>query len=232
LRLPAPQLAPIVDRAHRQLKPRTSPPPVVTEYFPFAGLNHTARLRDNVLRVRISDLFIDAPESVIYSLSLILLAKLYRKKLDVDVHRVYRDFILDPQIQERARELRGTRGRAVRGRGPNGRFFDLNESFDRINRFYFGSQMERPRILWSERRSRRTLGRYDAARYSIFISRVFDSPGVPAIVVDYVMYHEMLHIRHQSCVHNCRILVHTAEFRADERRFDGFPEAKRWLKNL
>ncbi len=232
MRSAAPHLELIFHRAHRLLKPRTIAPLVFTEFFPFAGLNHTARLRDNVLKVRVSDLFVEAPEAVIYSLALILLAKLYRKKLDGGVHRVYREFILSPDIQERARTLRCTRGRALRGRGASGKFVDLNESFDRLNQKYFESNLKKPQISWSERRSRRTLGRYDMARHCIFISRIFDSPGIPAYVLDYVMYHEMLHIRHQSCIHDCRIVVHTPEFRADEKRFSGFQDAKRWLKNL
>jgi len=205
---------------------------VITEYFPFAGLSHTARLRDNVLRVRISDLFVEAPEIVIYSLALILLAKLYRKRLDMEVHRVYREFILSPAIQEQARTMRGTRGRNFSGRGPSGKFFDLCESFDRLNRSYFASKLVTPHISWTEQRSKRTLGRYDPARHRIFISRVLDSASTPSFVVDYVMYHEMLHVRHQSSVHRSRIVFHTPEFRADERQFYAFLDAKRWLKNL
>ncbi len=49
------------------------------EFFPFAGLTHTARLRENRLLIRVSDLLADAPESVLQSLSLILLAKIYRR---------------------------------------------------------------------------------------------------------------------------------------------------------
>ena len=230
--VPAPHLDAIIHRAHRQLKPRTVPPPVVTEYFQFAGLNHTARLRGNILRVRISDLFVEAPESVVYSLALILLAKLYRKKLDGEVHRIYRQFILSPRIQEQARLARSSRGRELRSRGPFGRFIDLNDSFDRLNEAYFGATLTKPQLSWSDRRSRRTLGRYDLARHGIVISRIFDSVGIPAVVLDYVMYHEMLHIRHRSCVRDCRIVVHTPEFKTDERQFEGFQEAKQWLRNL
>jgi hypothetical protein len=80
--------------AHRELKPRTPAPQIKVEFFPFAGINHTARLIEDELTVRISDIFVDAPADVYYALALILLAKLYRKKIDPAHHRTYRTFIL------------------------------------------------------------------------------------------------------------------------------------------
>src|SRR6187431_107086 len=131
--VPAAHLEPILMAAHTELKPRTPLPTVAIEYFPFAGLNHTAQFRENHLKVRVSDLFVDAPQQVIRALALILLAKLYRRKLTSDVHRTYRGFILRADIQERARVARCSRGRVQTGKGPSGRYVDLEVSFDRLN---------------------------------------------------------------------------------------------------
>jgi hypothetical protein len=232
MRVPAAHLEPIFMAAHSELKPRTPLPTVAIEYFPFAGLNHTAQFRENHLKVRVSDLFVDAPQPVIHALALILLAKLYRRKLTSEVHQTYRGFILSADIQERARVARCSRGRIQPGKGPAGRYVDLEVCFDRLNGMYFGGRLNKPRITWSERRSRRTLGRYDATRHCIYISRVFDTPRVPGFVVDYVMFHEMLHVKHQSCIRGCRILVHTPEFRADEKSFSEYQIARHWLKTI
>src|SRR5689334_5537939 len=99
--------------AHRQLRPRTPIPRIKIEFFPFVGLNHTARLHENQLAVRLSDIFTDAPAEVYQSLAFILLAKLYRKTVDAFYHRTYRSFILSPHIQERARIARSERSRHV-----------------------------------------------------------------------------------------------------------------------
>jgi hypothetical protein len=232
MRAQAAHLEPIFIAAHSELKPRTPLPTVAIEYFPFAGLNHTAQFRENHLKVRVSDLFMDAPRSVIHALALILLAKLYRRKLNVAVHEIYRGYILSADIQERARTARRARGRIQPGKGPSGRYVNLEVCFDRLNGTYFGGNLSKPHITWSERRSRRTLGRYDATRHCIYISRVFDNPGVPPFVVDYVMFHEMLHVKHQSCIRGCRILVHTPEFRADEKSFSEYQNARQWLKTI
>jgi hypothetical protein len=92
--------------AHRELRPRTPIPEIKVEFFPFAGLNHTARLNEGRLTVRVSDIFTDAPIEVYRALALILLAKLYRKKVDTTHQNTYRSFILQTDIQERARAVR------------------------------------------------------------------------------------------------------------------------------
>jgi hypothetical protein len=222
----------IFKAAHRELRPRTPLPEIKIEFFPFAGLNHTARLQDNQLKVRLSDLFTDAPLEVYRSLALILLAKLYRKKVDLAYHRLYRTFILTEEIQERARIARNDRCRLTRTRGSLGRHLDLNEMFDRINQQYFANALMKPRLSWSAKKSRYVLGRYDTAHNTIFISRVFDAPGVPAYAAEYVMFHEMLHVKHHSRVQASRLIVHTPEFKIEEKQFLQYREAKLWLKRI
>src|SRR5213593_1004840 len=107
--------------AHRQLRPRTPVPEIKVEFYPFAGLNHTARLQQSRLLIRLSDIFTDAPAEVCYSLALILLAKLYRKKIDNAHHLRYRMFILRDEIQERARIARHSRCRSSRATVSLGR---------------------------------------------------------------------------------------------------------------
>src|SRR6185503_14433167 len=107
-------LEPIFQKAHLLLKPRTPLPEMRIEFFPFAGLTHTARLRENRLLIRVSDLLADAPEEVLRSLALILLAKIYRRRIDANHHALYRAFILNSEMQKRARTARTTRGRGPR----------------------------------------------------------------------------------------------------------------------
>jgi hypothetical protein len=225
-------LASVFKEAHQRLRPRTPLPDIRVEYFAFAGLNHTARFFDNRLLIRVSDIFVDAPREVMASLALILLAKLYRKKTDRAHHDSYRAFILRSEIQERARAARSSRGRAPRQIAARGTCVDLDACFDRLNGQYFGGELDKPRISWSAKRSRHILGRYDATHHMIFISRLFDSRNIPPYVLDYIMFHEMLHVKHRSRIHDCRVLVHTPEFRSDERSFAEYRAAKQWLQNL
>jgi hypothetical protein len=225
-------LAGIFTAAHHELRPRTPVPDIDVEFFPFAGINHTARLNRGRLSVRVSDLFNDAPGEVHHALAVILLAKLYRKKIDASYHRTYRGFILRHEIQERAREARSSRGRAARLTRAQGVHIDLDGLFVRLNSTYFRGQLDKPAISWSAKRSKRILGRYDATHHAIFISRIFDSARIPDYVVEYVMYHEMLHLKHQTRVKDCRLIVHTPEFKEEERRFARYDEVREWLKGF
>ena len=226
------QLELIFATAHRQLRPRTPLPEIKIEFFPFAGLNHTVRLHENRLIIRLSDIFTDAPLEVYWSLALILLGKLYRKTIDISYHRTYRAFILTDDIQERARIARTKRCRRMRATGARGMVIDLEQLFDDLNREYFAGSLARPRLSWSAKKSRRLLGRYDATHDIIFISRVFDAPGVPPYVVAYILFHEMLHLKHRSRVDDSRLVVHTAEFKAEEKKFREYDAAKLWLKRI
>jgi hypothetical protein len=225
-------LEPIFQAAFSKLKPKTAVPRMHIEFFPFAGLTHTARLRDDLLYIRVSDLLADAPRQVVYSLALILLAKIYRRTVDNTHHATYRSFILTNPMQERARNARTTRGRGPRPAIPKGRWQDLNVNFDRLNARYFGGNLERPRLAWSAKRSRRILGRYDATYHTVFISAVFDSPKIPDFVLDFILYHELLHVKYPSRAMNCRMLTHTPEFRAEEVRFENYQSATEWLRRI
>jgi predicted metal-dependent hydrolase len=226
------ELEAIFARAHRQLCPRTPLPEIKIEFFPFAGLNHTARLHENRLKIRLSDIFTDAPSEVYSSLALILLGRLYRKTIDSSYRRMYRAFILSEEIQERARIARTKRCRRARPRGSRGKHVDLDQLFDDLNREYFTGSLVKPQLSWSAKKSRHVLGRYDATRNVIFISRVFDVPDVPAFVVAFIMFHEMLHLKHGSRVDDSRLIVHSAEFKAEEKRFREYREARHWLENI
>jgi predicted metal-dependent hydrolase len=226
------QLEPIFRTAHLQLKPRTPIPAMRVEFFPFAGLTHTARFRQDLLWIRVSDLLADAPQHVLQALARILLAKLYRRSVSEEHHVTYRSFILGSEMQERARHARTTRGRRPRPAVAKGRWQDLATNFDRLNAIYFDGRFERPRLAWSGTRSRRILGRYDATHNTIFVSRLFDSPRVPDFVLDYVLYHEMLHVRHPSRAASCRLINHTPEFRAEERRFKDYKKATEWIRQI
>ena len=218
--------------AHKQLRPRTPLPKIEIEFFPFAGINHTVRLHDNRLIVRLSDIVTDAPRDIYSSLALILLAKLYRKTIDHSYHRAYRTFTLTAEIQERARIARTKRGRRIHAGKARGRHVDLESLFDRLNQEYFDALLVKPSLSWSPKKSRHVLGRYDATHNIIFISRLFDVPAIPPYVTAYILFHEMLHLKHHSHVRDARMIVHTREFKTEEKRFRRYEEAKRWLKTI
>jgi len=66
----------------------------------------------------------------------------------------------------------------------------------------------------------------------ILINPRLDRAEVPAFVVEYVLYHEMLHVKHPLRAASCGLQAHSAEFRREEKRFLECERARRFLMRL
>jgi hypothetical protein len=85
---------------------------------------------------------------------------------------------------------------------------------------------------WSLRVSRSTLGHYDPAHHAVVISSLLDSAEASYLIVSYVLFHELLHTVYPAESRTARRCVHTAEFKAAEKRFDDYDEARAALKKF
>jgi hypothetical protein len=223
------RLLEIVQKAYRELRPRTLAPAMHVRFYPFVSINNTIRLRQSELYIRISDLLEGSPDAVLYAIAHILLAKLYRKPVDRSQNTRYRRHIASHELTAQARLLRQMRGRK-HIRSARGHHYHLEEIFDDLNRRFFHGLMGRPQLTWSRSRARRSLGHYDPAHNAIVISRVFDDPGVPQYVAEYIVYHEMLHLKHPVKLRGTRRCVHSREFQMEERLFPELEKAQKFLK--
>jgi len=93
----------------------------------------------------------------------------------------------------------------------------LESAFNRVNKAYFHGLLRQPNLIWGES-SRRTLGRYEYGSDTVRISSVLKS--APQRLIDYVMYHELLHKKIQFTAKGVKSRYHTQEFREKERQFD------------
>ena len=224
-------LIPIFEREYRELRPRAPLPPIQIRFRRFTSLNTTIRLREGVLHVALSDLLEAAPETVHTAIAHILLAKLYRKPILASHADRYRRYVSSDTVARHAEHIRMTRGRK-RISTPLGRHYDLDEVFETLNQRFFHGLMGRPTLTWSAHHARRMLGHYDAAHNTIVVSRVFDRPDTPRCAIEYLLYHEMLHLKHPVRVKAGRRCVHSREFQAEERMFPELESAKEYLKRL
>jgi hypothetical protein len=210
---------------------KTPAPEVHARFYPYAGLSSTIRLREGCVFVRVSDILEGSPPEVLYALACILICKLYRRKTPQEQARVYREYTQRPSVIDSSDAARRMRGFKV-FTSPVGKVYDLSELFDELNERYFAQALERPTLSWSQGLTRRVLGHHDHVHGAIVVSRTLDSPKVPRFVVEYVMYHEMLHIKHPPKLVGNRTIYHGREFRSDELAFDRYEEASQWLTRL
>jgi len=207
------------------------PPQFVVEYHPYTDLTHTIRLREDTAHVRLSDAMSRAPLAAVEAAAALLLGRLYRRRVPAELLNVYRTFSYAAGTRRALLAQRRQRARRIQHR-PAGIHYDLAPLYEAINGHYFEGGLVRPGLAWSARAWRTQLGCFDPALNQIVISRALDREGVPEYVVAYVLYHEMLHQKHPVRFARCRRESHSAQFRAEERRFAEYERAMRFLKRL
>jgi len=218
-------------RVFRELKPRTPVPRVQVEFCKFANANSFIRWDEGGLHVRITDVLEGGPAPILEALAHILLGKLLRRPAARVHAERYRRYLNRKDMRRSLQLVKQTRGRKFIS-GPRGDCYDLEEIFEELNIAYFHGLMARPLLGWSRAPSRVTLGHYDPSHNAIILSRLLDSARTPRLAVEYVLFHEMLHLRFPVEHRGARRCVHTREFKQAEKAFPNLKQAKDLLQRV
>ncbi|PYT88683.1 MAG: hypothetical protein DMG36_23550 [Acidobacteria bacterium] len=204
------------------------PPRFRVEFYPYSSLTLTIRRREEVVFVRFSDLLRRAPLPVLEAGAALLLSRVYRRRAPAALVEPYLEYSRSGRTRSRMNRMRLRRVRP-RHAGARGLHFDLEEMFDELNGKYFAGELQKPYIGWSLRGWRRQFGCYDPGPNQILLNCRLDHPRVPQCAVEYVLFHEMLHVKHPTRRSGCSLVSHSREFRAEEKRFPEFTRARRIL---
>jgi len=221
----------IYGRIYRSLNPRANLREVSVQFRKYANANSRIRLDRDRLAVDISDVLREAPAPIQEALAILLVSKLLRKRPDPGCVAQYQRYVNTARIQDALQTAKRERGRKTM-RHPAGEFFDLNEIFKDLNGRYFSGKLRMPTMGWSLRPSRSTLGHYDPAHDAVVISCLLDSAESSDLIVSYVLFHELLHTIFPAESRIARRCVHTAEFKAAEKSFEGYEAATTALKRF
>ncbi len=218
-------------RVFHEFRPRTAMPQVRVRFCKFANANSFVRWDEAGLEFRITDVLEGAPAAILESLANILMAKLMRRPVPRIHAERYRRYLNRKEMRRSLQLVKQARGRKFVS-GPKGDAYDLEAIFGELNLAYFHGWMAQPLLGWSRRPSRVMLGHYDPSHNAIILSRLLDSVQVPRLAVEYVLFHEMLHLRFPVEHRGARRCVHTREFKDAERQFPRLMEAKQLLKAI
>ena len=207
------------------------PPQFHVVFYPYSSLVITLRRRADIFYVRFSDLLRRAPVAVLEGAAALLLARVYRRRPPRALIQPYREYAHSDRTRTRIHRLRSHRVRPAPA-SPQGAHHDLTQLFDSLNQRHFSGELPRPHIAWSSRSWRRQFGSYDPGPNQIVLNRRMDRPGIPQFVVEYVLYHEMLHMKHPTRRSGCSLISHSPEFRAEEKRYEHFHAARKFLDHL
>lgn len=188
--------------------------------------------KSGVLKLRLHKMFQQADDTILKALSVFI-----RGIPSIRASGKLDEFIKSNQSQIRVRTER-RRNPVV----PEGDHFNLENVLARVSTAYFGGATDAVKIGWGrlrERRGRRrrtrsrALATYCFEDTTIRVSPVLDSPRVPDFVIDWVVYHELLHHILPIEKSGNRKRYHTTKFRTLEKGYPLYEEARRWeQKNL
>ena len=105
----------------------------------------------------------------------------------------------------------------------------LELSFHRINEKFFADQLEKPNLQWGKD-SYRKLASYNFHNDTVTVSTIFQDAKHE--ILDYLMYHELLHKHHKFKHKNGRSAFHTREFKEDERSYPNYQEMEKELNRI
>jgi len=223
--------ATIFQRMFTRLGCEGRPPRFHVEFYAYTNLVLTIRRREEAIYVRFSDLMRQCSLPVLEGAAALLLSRIYRRRAPKSLTRPYVEYARSQRTRQRIQRMRRSRVRLAAA-SPQGRFFDLSQMFDSLNGKFFAGTLARPHLGWSARSWRRQFGCYDPGPNQILLNRRMDHPAVPQFVVEYVLYHEMLHVKHPTRRAGCSLISHSREFRAEEKLFPEFDRARRFLDRL
>ena len=213
------------------LEINTAPiPPFTIQLYPYSSFRHTMRVRGGKILVRLSDIIIGAPDSVLSAILAILLYKLFGKSIPHNYSRHYREYVSRERVRRRTRQIHAFRGRKPIST-PEGSVYNLANIFSELNERYFAQLVSIQHLSWSQQINHRVWGHYNPTHDKIVVNRALDHSQVPYFVVEYVLFHEMLHSLQGDYFHRGRQHVHPSWFSVTEKQLPHYQEAREFLKS-
>lgn len=184
----------------------------------------SVRWEPDYVNISLHRIFLQAPTNIMEALAC------YIRREDRTISKEVRRF-----IEEKSQGLDYSSSVVSADLKVKGDIYDLSEIYQRINERYFNGKLDL-KITWYGRTGRKArrqinLGLYHSLLLLVKIHGTLDHPTVPLYVVEFVVYHEMLH-------HVCRPTfdkqgthrIHTPEFYAREKEFLHYEAASKWIK--
>jgi hypothetical protein len=185
--------------AHQELTEKPLPKLSVRYSGRFKGFNASVRYGRGWMEFSLAKNWLDVDEDIKKGVVQHLLCKIYSLKQDTLSIRLYEEFLR--QASEYA---------------PKGVSDELlTQRFKVINEEYFDGLMESPTLKWGSY-SLTKLGHYEYATDTVVLSTALQEDQD---MLDYVLYHELLHKKHKFSCHNGRTHHHTKAFKKDEAKF-------------
>ena len=178
-----------------------------------ADFNANIRLHQNIISLHLNLQWKDIDDEIKIGLAQHLLLKILKKKAFSQNIDLYHQFIKNiPTLTPKTKTD-----------------MILAPAFQRVNQQFFSSEIEQPNLAWGDAAFRK-LASYNFHTDTIVVSSIFKD--APPEIVDYLMYHELLH-KHLKFNHSHgRSSFHTSEFKQAEHLFPKQEQIEQHLSTI
>lgn len=203
----------LIKKSYKELYPDKDPDINAKLKFSkaFKGYNANVKYSKKYMEFRLSHLWKEVSDEIKIGLLQTLFNKIYNtniKTINIDLYNIFLKKI--PTVTPK------TKTNPI-----------LEESFNRMNDEYFNGLMMLPNLEFGGKNFH-TMGTYDYASDTIRISQLLKKD---LHLLDYVMYHEMLHKKFQYKKAGKKTMHHTRQFREWEKKFKD-PDIENKLKKF
>jgi len=175
--------------------------------------NANISLQRNKIKVNLNLQWKDIDNEIKIGLIQHLLLRIFKKKVNTQNIELYNNFIRNIDILTPK-----TKSDPI-----------LEKSFQRINERFFFKQIEQPNLTWGTD-SKRKLASYNFHNDTVTVSTIF--ADVRDEILDYLMYHELLHKYHKFKHKNGRSSFHSSAFKRDEALFPNYMQLEKEITGI
>ena len=167
--------------------------------------NANVRLQDNRLQINMNYKWKEIDEEIQIGLMQHLLLKLFAKRYRIKSKTTFNIELYNTFIKKIPQMTEITEAEPA-----------LVLSFYRVNEQFFHSLLDQPNLKWGQA-TRSKLAHYNFHNDTVVLSSIFQE--APENIIDYLMYHELLHKKQQFYTKNNRSYFHTTAFKQAEDQF-------------
>jgi predicted metal-dependent hydrolase len=177
------------------------------------NFNANVSLNRNKIKINLNLQWKDIDEEIKIGLIQHLLSKIFKNKQSTTNIQLYNNFVRNiPKLTPK------TKSNPI-----------LKNSFQRMNLQFFDNKLEQPNLTWGTD-SRRKLACYNFHSDTITVSTLFQESQEE--ILDYIMYHEMLHKHHKFTNKNGRSSYHSPQFKKDEAKYPNHKQMEKEINKI
>ncbi|EMM78178.1 YgjP-like metallopeptidase domain-containing protein [Leptospira santarosai] len=199
---------------------------IETKFFPYANLGSSIRISSGKLIFKIHSFYLKSEPGNLEAVVDLLLYKLLKQPIPDELESMVRNFYENHTIQKS--HTNKNKKRIERSSIQNEK---LRSILEYVNESYLRIDISDLEIFWGKSKSTTRLGHYDPTHKMIVINPILSLESVPNFVLEYIVFHELLHVYFPVSRKKGRNVIHGKEFKIFEKKFPDYKRANAWLKS-